>query len=468
MLPRAASSWMTRARQVAAVARLRPFDTTTSEGRSQERYRRIILATTSGLLARALGTLASLVTVPLLLSYLGKERFGLWSAAMSLVAWLGLLDLGISNGLVNAVSEAYGRNDKTAAGRFVCSAAVVLASVAGLAAIVLTVVGPRIAWDAILGVAGKVPKDLVTSVVLAAAAVFLAGLPLAFVQSVYVGYQTLHVANLFAAAGAIATVGVVWLGIQTGVSLPGLILAMGAANLTVTVASLLVLTRVLMPWLTFRLSRVSWSAAQRLSKTSVPLFLFQVGGLAVNQSQFILLARVSSLTTVAEYAVLLRVVQILSSLILLSTNAFVPSYREAAERGDRPWVKASFRRMLWVRMGLAAAGGAVLVAFGDAFVRVWLRRADVGFDLAVWLGVAVFITAATWVTAHSDLLTVLDRIWVQVVLVMVNGGVTIGLTLFLAPRYGVLGALVALALTTVVGWTWVLPPISRCALERPT
>ena len=57
--------------------RLRPFDVGTPLGRSNERYRRIALTTLSSFGARGVGSVIGLFSVPLLLGYLGKERFGL-------------------------------------------------------------------------------------------------------------------------------------------------------------------------------------------------------------------------------------------------------------------------------------------------------------------------------------------------------------------------------------------------------
>ena len=66
-------------KRVAAVIRLREFDTSTPEGRSKERYRRILLSTASNLLTRGLQMLVGLVTIPLALSYPAAVRSGKWS-----------------------------------------------------------------------------------------------------------------------------------------------------------------------------------------------------------------------------------------------------------------------------------------------------------------------------------------------------------------------------------------------------
>ena len=81
----------------------------------QQRIRRAFLSTLASAAARGTVVLTSLLSVPLTLGYLGKERFGLWMVISSLVALLGLADLGVGNGLLNVLAKAYGKDDRDAA-----------------------------------------------------------------------------------------------------------------------------------------------------------------------------------------------------------------------------------------------------------------------------------------------------------------------------------------------------------------
>jgi len=69
----------------------------------------------------------------------------------------------------------------------------------------------------------------------------------------------------------------------------------------------------------------------------------------------------------------------------------------------------------------------------------------------------VALASGVWVTAFTDFLTIMDRIWIQVTLIMINGIATIGLTLVLAPRLGLLGAVISISFVTVCFWTWLVP-----------
>src|SRR5438270_11855505 len=85
---------------------LQPIDTTTKEGRSRSRYRRAFATTLAIGCGRLVSSLTLLLSVPLSLGYLGRERFAVWIIISSFSAFLSFADLGIGNGLVHAFSEA--------------------------------------------------------------------------------------------------------------------------------------------------------------------------------------------------------------------------------------------------------------------------------------------------------------------------------------------------------------------------
>ena len=85
---------------------------TTSEG--QSRSRNYLNQLKGSVVFKGLAVLASFLVIPLMITYLGKERFGIWSTLLTIMSWVILFDLGIGNGLRNRVAEALaeGRQDE--------------------------------------------------------------------------------------------------------------------------------------------------------------------------------------------------------------------------------------------------------------------------------------------------------------------------------------------------------------------
>jgi O-antigen/teichoic acid export membrane protein len=62
------------------------------------------------------------ILVPLTLSYLGNEFYGIWMVLLSIVSWLSLFDIGIGNGLRNKLTEALTLDDKKLAKNYISTA----------------------------------------------------------------------------------------------------------------------------------------------------------------------------------------------------------------------------------------------------------------------------------------------------------------------------------------------------------
>ena len=80
------------------------IDTASQTGRSHERHRRVAWTALTSAMAQAMSLVTLLITAPLSLDYLGVERYGLLITITSFAALLNFADLGIGNGLINAVS----------------------------------------------------------------------------------------------------------------------------------------------------------------------------------------------------------------------------------------------------------------------------------------------------------------------------------------------------------------------------
>lgn len=93
----------------------------------QDRYKTNIIY---NYVFRGLGLILGLVSVNINLNYLGTSLYGLWITIASVVSWMSSGDLGISNGLRNALARAYGEGDTEKQHKLVSTAVVTLSKLA--------------------------------------------------------------------------------------------------------------------------------------------------------------------------------------------------------------------------------------------------------------------------------------------------------------------------------------------------
>lgn len=192
-----------KVRRLLFLIRLRPFDTSNERGRSNERYRRAALTTMASVIAKAIALLAGLVSVPLTFRYLGVERYGIWMVLVSIIAAMGFADLGIGNGLMNAVSLAYGKDDKPLAREYVTSAFALMMCIAAFLAVTGAVSYPFLPWLRIFNVNSEAVATEGAKAFLVLYGSFVVSIPLGVIMRAQAGLQKGYASQIVSALGSI-------------------------------------------------------------------------------------------------------------------------------------------------------------------------------------------------------------------------------------------------------------------------
>ncbi len=450
-------------RGLGAVLTLRPYDTSTSEGRAQERYRRAALSTATAALGHGLGIFTGLVNVRVTLGYLGKERYGLWMAISSLLLWVQLADFGLGRGLQNHLAEAHGRDDREGAARAFSTGFFALLAVAVAMFIAFVPALFLVPWNRVLAVSNPSLASETRVAVGAVAAVFLAQFPLSLVPTLYSAHQRGYVANLFNIGSSVVSLVTLLVVVKLKLSLGYLILAVGGVGVASNLVNLAYILHD-MPWLRPRLSLVSRRVAKALASTSSAMMLFQLAGLLINEAQVLIVAHRIDLLAVTDWSILMRVYALPITFIAMLDGPMVPAFREAYVRGDRSWLRSAFFRLVRLKMGLALAGVLLYVVFGDLIAALFAGRA-VQLAASVWWSTGLLLFVGVWNGSFNDLLIATDRLWVLVAAVAANALVTIVLTITMARSFGLVGVLLATVAFSLFVTAWLNPLLCRMALR---
>jgi O-antigen/teichoic acid export membrane protein len=152
-----------------------------------------------------IGLLASLITVPLTFSYLGPERYGLWMVLISIISVMGFADLGIGNGLINAISEAYGKDDEPLAREYLTSALVMMLCIATVLAIAGAAAYPFLPWTRMFNVKSGAVAAEGARALLVLYSWFVISIPLGVVTRAQGGLQKGYLPQIIGAIGSIGT-----------------------------------------------------------------------------------------------------------------------------------------------------------------------------------------------------------------------------------------------------------------------
>jgi len=93
--------------------------------------------------------LATFIAMPIMIHYLGVEKFGIWTTMLSLISWVMLFDLGIGNGLKNKVSESLAQGNTGLAVRYISTAYGLTGGVSLVLFLLFAIVSFYLPWQTI-------------------------------------------------------------------------------------------------------------------------------------------------------------------------------------------------------------------------------------------------------------------------------------------------------------------------------
>jgi len=360
-------------KSVLSVIRTEPFDVATAEGRSKERYRRIVLTSFAAIAARGVGVLTALISVPLTLHYLGNERYGMWMTISSVIAMLGFADLGMGNGLINAVSEAHGKNDTGSAKVYISSAFFLLSGVALCLLLVFAAIYGVVPWERVYNL--TLPLAIqeagpATAVVMCS---FIINMPLGIVQRVQMGYQEGFRTNIWTGAGSIIGLIGVLAAIYLEAGLPWLALAMSGGPVLAVLCSWYDFFYRTYRWLLPSRAMFDWAAGRKVAGIGAIFLVLQLFTMLGNTSDNIVIAQVLGVSAVAGYAVM----QKLFSITLIAQYFLTPlwpAFGEAVAREDHEWARRTLNRTITVSLMLGLATTLPLLFMGKWFIAIWVGK----------------------------------------------------------------------------------------------
>lgn len=419
--------------------RIRPFDTTTLQGRSDERYRRIAWSTALSTVARFVGIGTSFVSVPLVIGYLGNERYGMWLTMSSLVATLGPLDLGIGLGLLTIVSDAYGRDDREAARRAISTAVAMLTMIAALAVVAFGVAYFVIPWARVFNVSSPTAVSEAGPAAAVLLGAFALGLPLGIVGQVQLAHQSGYISSAWAIAGNLGSFIALIAIIMLHGSLPLLVLALTFVGLIAAALNGWFLFRKQRPWLMPRLRDVDLRAGRALLKTGSFFIVLQLAGMAAYQVDNIVISQILGAGAVPEYAIPVKIFTLAPTLLSFALIPLWPAYRESMARGDAAWVKRTLRRSILLAAAFNIPSSLILIVAGPFLLHLWVGSA-VHPTLILLVGLGTWTIMNTLNGPFAMLLNGANIIGFQAVCSILMAIANVAISIILVQHIGVSGA----------------------------
>ena len=419
---------------------------------SQNRTNNYIQQVKVSVVFKGLAVLASFLAVPLMIRYLGLERYGIWSTLLSIMSWVIFFDLGVGNGLRNKLAESLAKQQVSSAAEYISSGYSWIGLVSLLIFTLFGMAAFLIPWQSVFNTQ-SVSTAMLRNAVLLAAFFVLLNLWLGLINQILNAVQKTSVVVLGQLISNASALLFVYVLVQTTETSLLLIVAayglsMALANLWLSLWFYLRHTE-LRPRLSFDRQNI-----QPLLSVGLKFFLIQIAVLIIYTTDKILITQLLGPQYVTEYDVVFKLFSIITILHGLLTAPLWSAYTDAYHRADFDWIKNTLRKQLFILVGITIATIA-MVLFAEPIIIWWLGD----FTVSLWLVISMggFILVSAWSNIYACLLNGIGEIKVQLITaciaMLINIPISIVLVKFL--NFGIHGVVLAsclsLSIFAVVG-----------------
>lgn len=389
--------------------------------------------------------ITGLITAPLALRYLGKERLGLWSFTTQSLGYFLLLDLGVAGAAGRLMGEPIHRNDPKECGRWFT----LFITVLSFQSLVMLGTGYLLLdhvldWFSIAQELRPEARALWLMMLVANALTF----PLRVSAGILFAQNRYYWIMLSGALGQ-------WVGLLAFY----LFLRKGAGSLAYGYSSIVTMVFSYgLPWLAMKLGphrfklsfcNIRWKDLGGLFNYSSSVFFLGLATQVVFLSQTLVVMKMLDVSAVALFTISSRTGQYGLQLLWRTFDAMGPRWQQLYVGGNKPHLAASFQRYTGLTMSLALGGSTLLIVLNRPFVESWMRPdlyAGRGFDLLL----ALYVLQHAWNHCLGFCVVLAKVIRPLAILALLDTVLNIGLSVALAPRLGVSGILAGSILGSMV------------------
>ncbi len=399
-------------------------------------------------LAMGVGALANIVVIPIFLKNLGMELYGLWSTIAGVVAYLALLNFGLSQSTANQFSEAATHQDMPKAIRVLATGFWLYARIVAIAALV--VVPAALLLPRALLVKEPLEIRQVAQVATAlAAGLFLIELPMTLFGACLRGVGRVATFQLVLAVQTVVRLAAGALFVTFWQNLYGLIALLEIVNIATYILHFVLLERAVGHLSLSRLRRDS-TLLPRLRTSSSYFFVLQIAGLVAFNSAPLIISGFLGVAVVTPYSVMQRLVFIAAAIPGAVAAAFYPAFLRLHAREQLGELSDSLERCVLLCAGFGGLAALVLARLGHRFMILWVGKEGYAGDVSLYLFVA-FLLIQSAIAPGDSLLTSSSRHHRYAVFAAWEAALNVGLSLALVRRFEIAGVVAAIVIGRIFG-----------------
>lgn len=386
---------------------------------------------------------ASLLIVPVTITYLNNEVYGIWMAMTSVLFWIGGFDIGLGNGMRNYLAAAISCGDYGLGKRYISTTFTLLSIIALALGIIAIVPVSSLNLNSFFNTQAISDSELRRALGVAIGFTLL-NFVLKNIGVVFVAMQKYAVNDFLNVSGNVVSLGIIFLLTKlTKGNLLYVVLAYTATACAVYALAAIPLFRK-HPDLRPSPGSFDMKLGRRIVGKGLGFFAIQMTScVVIFGAANIFITQSCGPADVTVYNVAYKYFNLLVMAYTIILAPMWNAYTDAYVKGDMAWIETAFRRAMkfWA---LSVAGGAAMLAVCGIFYSLWVGdKVEVPFSVS--LCTFVYICFFNLNNCATYLINGLNKIHVQTITSLVFTGIYIIAVPHTGKTWGVEGVVLGMA-----------------------
>lgn len=415
------------------------------------RLKRFTSSLASGYLLVAVNMVYTLAMMPLVLSYLNAEEFGLWVGITVIAGHLQLLvDFGMSGSVSRILIDHKDDHDSDQYGTVIKTGFIALMIQGLLVVIAGTILS---LWlPALMNIPAE--YQLISRWLMFGQSVLLGltfmGRIFGFVLQAHQHYDTGNYAQI---GGFVVGLGALWLGLEYQLGLYSMLVSAAANYAFTNIGYLWAAWRKQLLPEPGRWGKADWQMFRTIFSYANDIFLLSAGQVLIGVSQVPVISWTLGLKAVAVWSTMTKTFMLAQQLIARIFDFSSSAFAEMMVRKEQDRLRIRFQDLTQLTTSCGVVLCLAVAACNHSFVQIWMKgRFSWGVENDILM--AIFVVIATSTRCHIGLAGLTKEIRAMKYAYFVEGSLFVVLSLVLAPRLGLTGVIIGGITTNLLcsGW----------------
>jgi len=399
-------------------------------------------------LLKGASVLTSLVVVPLTIDFVSPLQYGVWLTLSSIIGWMNFFDIGFANGLKNKLTAAIAHGDHAEAKILVSTSYMFVAVISLILFVVFFILNNFLHWDSILNTGPGLAGELQT-VTLMVFAIFSIQFILQLLHTICIASHDVRLSSLIYFVGNLLGLIIVFILIKTiKGSLLALSLSIGLSPLVILLIFSIILFNTKYKYLSPNIRYVDYSKGREIMSLSSKFFIIQIGLLFFYNVDNIIISQVAGPLAVTSYGIAYKYFNVITMISGIIMTPFWPAFTEAHIKKDTDWIVKTVNNLqkYCIYIFILAL---VMLLLSSYLYKLWVGK-DVSVPFALSAVLAIYVSFNTFRTIFVYYLNATNKLYIQVVVVLIAGIINIPLGYFLGHHFGATGVILATTILCII------------------